>query len=400
MDPPPQDTDDVISIFSYDSDEDATPASFSTTELEKAVREHLHLDSCRLVKLAEGGYHKIYEVLAADSKPLNVVVRVAAPAFPKDKMESEIATMRYIAEHTDIHTPMVYHWNTDINSVGLEYMIMEKIQGRSASEVWDSLDFEKKEVMVSEVAHHLNQLFRLRFSTAGSLYPGSDGKIVVGPVVSTPFYAALDGVTRVRQAVDLAEYRGPFDTASSYVASFLKAELHVVQHHREHILEHELDGDEETLERGIEVLNKAVELSLVYPGDTCISEPLTSPGQPFSLRMDDFRLSNIMIDDDGHIQGFIDFEGATVAPLWDCASMPLWLQDPDEWDGTHEGGSDERLRALFWERIKEEDPTGEWLRACEKGRWFRRFSNMLSLNVGVWAHPRCWTPFRSILTVL
>ncbi|KAJ7151217.1 hypothetical protein C8R46DRAFT_914440, partial [Mycena filopes] len=87
----------------------------------------------------------------------------------------------------------------------------------------------------------------------------------------------------------------------------------------------------------------------------------------------------------GHVHGLIDFEGVTVAPLWDCASMPHWLQDPNEWDGTPECGSDERLRALFWERVKAEDPTGEWVRACEKGRWFREFSSRLDFQVGVWA---------------
>ncbi|KAJ7039726.1 kinase-like domain-containing protein [Mycena alexandri] len=390
MDSPPEETDDSHSTFSYDSEEDATPASFSTTELEKVVREHLHSDTCKLVKLAQGGYHKVYEVLTTDSKPLNVVVRVAAPAFPKDKVESEIATMQYIAEHTIVHTPRVHHWNTDHNSVGQEYMIMEKIQGVPASEVWDSLELEKKQVIVSEVAHHMTQLFQLRFSSGGSLYHGPEGKTVVGPIVATPFYQALDGVMRFPEPIDpgaLAEYRGPFDTASSYVGSFLKAELHIVERHREHILQHELNGDKERLARGIEVLKKAVELSLVYPGDLCVSDPLTSPGQAFSVRMDDFRLSNIMIDDEGHIQGLIDFEGATVAPLWDCAYMPLWLQDPSEWDGSHEGGSDESLRNLFWEKVKENDPTGEWIRACERGRWFRNFTSMLSYNVGVWAEP-------------
>ncbi|KAJ7027972.1 hypothetical protein C8F04DRAFT_1188988 [Mycena alexandri] len=146
----------------------------------------------------------------------------------------------------------------------------------------------------------------------------------------------------------LAEYCGPFNTASSYVGSFLKAELHIVERYREHMLEHELNGDEERLARGIDVLKKAVKLTL-------------------------FRLFNIMIDDEGHIQGLIDFEGATVAPLWDCAYMPLWLQDPNKWDGAHEGGSDESLRNLFWEKVKENDPTGEWIRAYERGRrWFIR----------------------------
>ncbi|KAJ7879552.1 hypothetical protein B0H14DRAFT_1605136 [Mycena olivaceomarginata] len=163
---------------------------------------------------------------------------------------------------------------------------------------------------------------------------------------------------------------------------------------REYILEHELDGDEGSLEQAIRVLKKAVQLSAVYPGDVCVSEPLTSPGQPFSLRMDDFRLSNVMIDTaTGHVTGLIDFEGATVAPLWDCAYMPRWLQDPDEWDATYEGGPAEDrkiLRDLFLEKVEKHDQTGEWIRALVRGRPFREFTDRLIFNVGVWVDQEEW----------
>ncbi|GAW07920.1 kinase-like protein [Lentinula edodes] len=86
--------------------------------------ERLCIQECNLVKLAEGGYHKVYKV----SGDLRIVVRVAAPAFPKDKLESEVATLQYIASHSSIHTPHVYAWNTENdNPVGLEYMILEKV---------------------------------------------------------------------------------------------------------------------------------------------------------------------------------------------------------------------------------------------------------------------------------
>ncbi|KAJ6498133.1 hypothetical protein C8R47DRAFT_1010006 [Mycena vitilis] len=244
---------DNCSEFSYDGDEGTTPDPFSISELEKAVRASPMSDpeakcgNLKLVKLAEGGYHKVYEVLDNNSEPLDIVARVAAPAFPKDKLESEIATMQYIASHTSIHTPRVYGWNSDnTNPVGQEYMVMEKLKGTSASEVWDTLPMDLKKVTVYDVAHCILQLYALRFSTGGSLYNDAEGNTVVGPIVSTPFYRALDGFVRLPNEADrdaLSGYRGPFPSASGYMRSFLDAELHIIKRHRQVVLENELKND-------------------------------------------------------------------------------------------------------------------------------------------------------------
>ncbi|KAJ3831856.1 hypothetical protein F5878DRAFT_45819 [Lentinula raphanica] len=388
---------DILSTFSYDSDEDALPHTFSLSGLQEVVKQAVGIPDCQLLKLAQGGYHKVYQVSGSNAPP--IVARVAAPAFPKDKVESEIATLQYIASHTKIHTPIVYAWNTeDDNPVGSEYMILEKITGVPASEVWETLPFEKKEIVVNEVAEHIIQLFGLRFEKAGSLYKTAERgeqEFTVGPIVSTPFYRALDGFVRFPDSPDsniqLRKFRGPFPDTSSFLRSALQVELHIISDPdlRRQVLERELNGDDKRLEHGERVLNKALKLASVYPGDICVSSPLSTPGRPFSLRMDDFRLSNIMIDENtGHITGLIDFEGATVAPLWECAYMPRWLQDPDEWDGTYEGGTPTEkssLRQLFFKKIDEIDKGGEWKRAHDHGRPFREFTNMLNFNVNVWA---------------
>ncbi|KAJ6554017.1 hypothetical protein DFH09DRAFT_1318675 [Mycena vulgaris] len=344
---------------------------------------------------------QVYDVFSGD-EPSGVVARVAAPAFPKDKVESEIATMQYIAAHTTIHTPRVYGWNSDAsNPVGLEYMILEKISGVPANEVWDTLPIHRKQVMVSEAADHIFQLFRLRFATGGSLYAGPDQKTFVGPIIAIPFYRTLDGIVRFADPVDqraLEAFRAPFSEPSRYVRSVLDAELHLVQHHRQHVLDHEFDGDEARFAQGIRVLEKAVELCSLYPGDACVSAPLTTPGELFSLRMDDFSLSNIMIDETtGRITGLLDLEGATIAPLWECACLPRWLQPYDEWDAAYEGGSAEErapLRALFLEKMQEKDAAGEWIRALERGRPFREFTHLLSFHVWVWADMEEWVDER------
>ncbi|KAM6503367.1 hypothetical protein JOM56_000310 [Amanita muscaria] len=84
-----------------------------------AVTEYFQTP-CRLVKLAQGGFHKVYDVVRNDT--VDALVRVASPVFPKDKLESQVATTRYLALHTSVSAPPVYSWNP-----GIEYMIMEKV---------------------------------------------------------------------------------------------------------------------------------------------------------------------------------------------------------------------------------------------------------------------------------
>jgi hypothetical protein len=90
------------------------------------------------------------------------------------------------------------------------------------------------------------------------------------------------------------------------------------------------------------------------------------------------------IDESGHVTGIIDFEGTTIAPLWECALLPRWLQDPDDPESSYEGGSAESrqtLRALFLEKVE----NGEWRAFYEKGKPFRLLCDRLQFKFRVWA---------------
>jgi hypothetical protein len=150
---------------------------------------------------------------------------------------------------------------------------------------------------VRDVAKSLLSLFRLRFSESGSLYPTNDGSLRIGPVVTSPFYHAFDGEVRFPNfgPLDLAEFRGSFTRTSQYVSSGPKVELYWIEQRREMVLQ-ELGGDEERLYLGKRVLEKVVRLAEVYPGDIKIGlHPSCSSVQPFSLRLGDFRLPNLMV---------------------------------------------------------------------------------------------------------
>lgn len=164
--------------------------------------------------------------------------------------------------------------------------------------MWDILKKEAKEKLVHDVAIHLVSLFRLRFSLAGSLF-SPQGTVLFGPLVTTPFFHALDGEVRFPQSapLDLTKFRGPFTRATDLLSSNPKAELHVIKHRRSELLqEFKGKGDETLLELGERVLEKVVQLVEVYPGE--LDFGLASSGNaawPFSMKLDDFHLANIMV---------------------------------------------------------------------------------------------------------
>ncbi|KZP04631.1 hypothetical protein FIBSPDRAFT_1009005, partial [Athelia psychrophila] len=89
----------------------------------------------------------------------------------------------------------------------------------------------------------------------------------------------------------------------------------------------------------------------------------------------------------GAVNGYIDFEGTTTAPLWLAAEIPSWIPDPDGDVASWYGGtpSDQaRLWDAFNNAVDRCDVGGEWRRAYEDGKWFRAWAAHLELGVGIW----------------
>jgi hypothetical protein len=86
----------------------------------------------------------------------------------------------------------------------------------------------------------------------------------------------------------------------------------------------------------------------------------------------------------GCVTGIIDFEGTTISPLWECALLPRWLQDPDDPESSFEGGSPKErciLRTVFLQHIEDV----EWCAAYNHGKPFRQLTDRLHFQVGLWA---------------
>ncbi|KAI6146803.1 hypothetical protein BKA82DRAFT_32150 [Pisolithus tinctorius] len=78
------------------------------------------------------------------------------------------------------------------------------------------------------------------------------------------------------------------------------------------------------------------------------------------------------------------FTRVTIAPLWECAVIPAWIQDLEDQEGGYEGGPAEDREKLHEIFCKVMD-SREWGALYEQGKLFRHFRLWLSLQVACWA---------------
>ncbi|KAK0609787.1 hypothetical protein DIS24_g12263 [Lasiodiplodia hormozganensis] len=173
--------------------------------------------------LAEGMYNKVYTVEATNpetGETTECIFRCALPDFPWYRIQTEVSTMELVRHHTTIPVPKIYAFDSSMkNALGLEWMLMEKIQGQTLCDAKETMSFESKVELHKTVADWVDQLSRITFDKMGSIYhdwskPLSDiSSYKVGPMVYDDFNYDM--------RLDFPIKRGPF----SSIHAFYRARL-------------------------------------------------------------------------------------------------------------------------------------------------------------------------------
>ncbi|KAF9029134.1 hypothetical protein BDZ89DRAFT_1065660 [Hymenopellis radicata] len=149
----------------------ALPFQVDRSVLKDVVREKFACPVARIKFLSSGTFHKAYLVTLINGK--QIVARVARRFMPRLKTESEVATLNYLRENTNIPVPYVYHHDSNpYNRLGGEYILMSKAPGRPLAEVYHSFGYSQLVTLLQNVAKIILPLFAHRFTQLGSLYIG------------------------------------------------------------------------------------------------------------------------------------------------------------------------------------------------------------------------------------
>ncbi|KAE8351353.1 phosphotransferase family protein [Aspergillus coremiiformis] len=284
-----------------------------------------------------------------DGKPIevkdssSVILRIPIPGlsrFPEEKVRNEVATMKYLREHTTIPVPTIFHWGSRAESP-LElgpFILMEfiehattlanvlKIPGKDKDArpiLNPKLDVEHLKNLYQQIADALLQLSRQSFPTIGSILINKDGKDF--DVCARPLSMYWNELVRLG---DLPETELP-DTVFTTSTSYLKglADLHIkhLLHQPNNSISSESDCRQKFLARIL--FRKLAE-----------DKKLVSSGYehgPFTMWCDDLRPGNVILDSKYQIVGIVNWEFTYAAPTEFTSSPPWWLllEKPEFWPG-------------------------------------------------------------------
>ncbi|KAI4947546.1 hypothetical protein J4E91_006366 [Alternaria rosae] len=208
------------------------------------------------------------------------IFRVTLPVAPEVKTSSEIATLSFLREKTNIPAPKMIAHNQDFeDDLEFKWILMERIPGRP-----------------------LRKLYHLKLSGIGSLSPDespSNGDRNTDYIVGEAVIQAFFKDDHIQQPI----YRGPFASNQSFVnahTAFLQHDITKLQH-TEHSDSYDSDDEEQT-EGMSEIYTK---LQKVIP------KIFTKPAEEHEheetiLSNGDISLNNIIVSPSGNLVGIVD----------------------------------------------------------------------------------------------
>ncbi|KAI1502721.1 phosphotransferase family protein [Biscogniauxia marginata] len=320
--------------------------SIRTTELYRAVGNFIlkYRDGQpELMHIAvKGGYNVVYRLEYKDgtSAIMRIPIKGVVP-FPDEKVQYEVATMRYVAANTTIPVPHVYHYGTAAeNPTGLgPFIIMDYIEHHQnmSRELLDqesaidkrpildpNISEEKLEFLYAQMANILLQLSTLKFPRIGSLVEkkGENSISVNGrPLIEN----MSDLVVHTNMPASILPSQ-TYASADEWYRAL--ADMHMAQltFQRNDAVEDEDDARDKYTARQL-FRNLAAEKRLM-PNPSNLDDG-------FRLFSEDFRPANVLLDKDLRVVGVIDWEFAYAAPA-QFSFDPFWwllLEDPESWAG-------------------------------------------------------------------
>ncbi|KAJ2155908.1 hypothetical protein GGF46_005530 [Coemansia sp. RSA 552] len=138
---------------------------------------------CCLGRRSETDFMLLYEIEMDPPCGQSWVVQIPKPAVPQSVFESEILSVAYVNENTQVPVPSVREYEfLPTNPVGVPYAILDQMPGEPLAEHWPSLGARQKRKVLDQIAEAVVQLTGVRFPLIGSLAVG-DGQLVVGPLL-------------------------------------------------------------------------------------------------------------------------------------------------------------------------------------------------------------------------
>ena len=143
--------------------------------IEQICRQKLNQPHTLTVEFfGQGAFNKLYTVQCETGK---YMMRVSLPMDPRYKTLSEVATLAFVRQNTNMPVPKVVTCDTsNDNGLGFEGILMDLMPGKVLGDCWTTMSWTAKEELVKHVVFLTAEMSRKRFNTIGNLYYAQEGR--------------------------------------------------------------------------------------------------------------------------------------------------------------------------------------------------------------------------------
>jgi len=259
--------------------------------------------------------------------------------------------MQWVRERTSIPVPKILAYNLDQSHTLGAYILIEKVSGVRLDSIFEDLPPESQDSVVTQLAQFMVEVSHLTFPAIGSIsLPQScDSSAPSSPVSASPALPPLGPLTHpcfyIEGRTALSIDRGPFPTARAYFLACAERERAAT---RALFTQGAPAGaDYQTLLAETQsIVERAVTL-LIELVRRCDGLDSADPELArYALDLHELGPKNIIVasDDPTRILALIDWQSASVRPLWRCARTPYWLLPSLAGD---DDARRQRLRSVF-----------------------------------------------------
>lgn len=194
------------------------------------------------------------------------ILKVSLPVYPSLKTLGEVATLQWVAEHTEIPVPRVIDFsNSNNNKIGFEWTLMTPVHGVPAHKEWRKWSMDQKSAFTKRVAEFQAQLACSRpFKKIGTLSLGDWSRNAEVPAGNLPGkLASVLYFERNRLKYDVP--RGPFRNSYDWFDSQLQL---IILEQEDIIKTAENPDDREDAEDVLKTATRLLSfLPMVFPKD-------------------------------------------------------------------------------------------------------------------------------------
>ncbi|KAK2026721.1 hypothetical protein LX32DRAFT_695415 [Colletotrichum zoysiae] len=333
--------------------------------------------------LVIGGFNVLYPIRLEGGTSGGLLVRVPCPGqalFPEEKTLAEAATARYIAQHTQLVVPKVFHHGVD-PEIG-PFMIIQDLETRrnlsralaAPREDPDETIILNPNISESKLKNEYFKMARCMLQLAQPTFPRIGALVETSPgsqcVMGRPITLNMSNMAQLSNIpTSIFPSEGTtYQTADEWYVALAEMQMATLLFQHNDMVSSEDDCRTKYVARQLfRRLAKQGQLSKFgFAEDdwSALSKHARAPSLPMpdgahSFRMwcDDFRPANVLVDEDDGVLGAIDWEFAYAAPTQFILNSPWWLllDRPESWDdGIEDWASTYEARLGTWLRAVEE----------------------------------------------